>query len=176
MCDDMNPINTPVTEIWNVYVVFGVMGLMLPLDLTDDLLFFYHQKYQELQNLLHMCIYSSFLGKATKEDRMRPNASLVWQCTQLGAATGHLPSRKASSCHSPNTAWYHRVYLQAKHDEDCWTNCIAWTNWQSMGSMPGGAPHALAFSFHSLRHLFVVIVGHSRVGNTDLGLNWHSHS
>lgn len=75
MCDDMNPINTPVTEIWNVYVVLGV--IMLPLDLTADLLFFYHQKYQELQNLLHMCIYSSFLGKATKEDRMRPNASLV---------------------------------------------------------------------------------------------------
>lgn len=77
MCDDMNPINTPVAEIWNVYVVLGVMGLILPLDLTADLLFFYHQKYQELQNLLHMCIYSSFLGKATKDDRMRPNASLV---------------------------------------------------------------------------------------------------
>lgn len=52
MCDDMNPINTPVTEIWNVYVVLGVMGLMLPLHLTADLLFFYHQKYQELQNPL----------------------------------------------------------------------------------------------------------------------------
>lgn len=62
----MNPINIPVTEIWNVYVVFAVMGLMLPLDLTADLLFFYNQKYQELQNLLHMCIYSSLLGKAKR--------------------------------------------------------------------------------------------------------------
>lgn len=77
MCDDMNPINILVTGICNMYVVFGEMGLMLPVDLTADLLIFYHQKYQEPQNLLHMCIYSSLLGKATKEDRMRPNASLA---------------------------------------------------------------------------------------------------
>lgn len=58
-------------------MLFGEMGLMLPLDLTADALAFYHQKYQEPQNLLHMCIYSSLLGKTAKEDRMKPNASLV---------------------------------------------------------------------------------------------------
>lgn len=119
MCDDMNPINILVTGICNIYDLFGETGLMLPLDLTADLLFFYHQKYQEPQNRLHMCIYSSLLGKATKEDRMRPNASLAPTMHKLEAATGQLPSCQESSCHSPNTAWYHRTYLQAKHDEEC---------------------------------------------------------
>lgn len=77
MCDDMNPTNILVTGICNIYVVFGETGLMLPLDLRADLLFFYHQKYQEPQNLLHMCVYSSLLRKATKEDRMRLNANLA---------------------------------------------------------------------------------------------------
>lgn len=67
-------------------MLFGDMGLMLPLDLTVDLLLFHHQKYQEPENLLLTRIYSSLLGKAAKEDRMKPNASLVltmhtaWGC------------------------------------------------------------------------------------------------
>lgn len=40
MCDDMNPINILVTGICNMYVVFGEMRLMLPVDLIADLLLF----------------------------------------------------------------------------------------------------------------------------------------
>lgn len=86
-------------------------------------------------------------------------------------ATGQLLIHKVRSCNSPNIPTGTTEYT-------CKRNLLRIAKQTTLPEPAGGgeALHALALFFHFPGHLLVVIVGHGRVGKTDLGLNWHSHS
>lgn len=142
---------------------------MLPLDLTADPLLFHHQKYQEPQNLLHMCIYSSLARNAAKQDRMRPNAH-----------NSGLP--QGSSSYTKRAVVTPLIFPQVPQSiparETCWglLNKPCCLKQLEAGKHAREVPRALALFFLFPGHLFVVIVGHNTVGKTDLGLNWNGHS
>lgn len=86
-------------------------------------------------------------------------------------ATGQLLIHKVRSCNSPNIPTGTTEYT-------CKRNLLRIAKQTTLPEPAGGgeAPHALALFFHFPGHLLVVIVGHGRVGKTNLGLNWDGHS
>lgn len=147
-----------------VCVVFGERGLMLPLDPTADLLLFYHQKYQELQNLLHMCVYSALARNAAKQDRMRPNAH-----------NSGLP--QGSSSYTMWAVVTPLMFPQVPESIPAWETCWELLNKlyclkQLEGREACQGSTTCTCSLLPLPWAPVcVIIGHSTVGKTDLGLS-----